>query len=116
MANTVQIMGLGGSVISVDTRKKELIGEFKNAGRERRLRASRWLSARMTSRDSVGKVVPYGVYDLTVMPAGCRWAPTMTRRPSPWSRSAAGGRRARQEFPQRPAQPLSSEERAGVLV
>ena len=50
MANTVQIMGLGGSVISVDTREKELIGEFKNAGRERRPRASRWLSARMTSR------------------------------------------------------------------
>jgi Rhodopirellula transposase DDE domain len=44
MASTVQIMGLGGSVISVDTRKKELIGEFKNAGRERRPRASRWLS------------------------------------------------------------------------
>jgi len=34
MANTVQIMGLGGSVISVDTRKKEPIGEFKNAGRK----------------------------------------------------------------------------------
>jgi hypothetical protein len=49
MANTVQIMGLGGSVISADIREKELIGEFKNAGRERRPRASRWLSARMTS-------------------------------------------------------------------
>ena len=64
MANTVQIMGLGGSVISVDTREKELIGEFKNAGRDRRPRASRWLSARMTptSCRSDGVVSVIGVY------------------------------------------------------
>jgi hypothetical protein len=33
-----------------------------------------------------------------------------------WSEGAPWGKRARQEFPQRPAQPLSSEERAEVLV
>ena len=32
------------------------------------------------------------------------------------SEGAPGGKRARQEFPQHPAQPLSSEERAEVLV
>jgi transposase len=39
----------GDPVISVDTKKKELVGEFKNAGRQWRPRASRRLSARMTS-------------------------------------------------------------------
>ena len=51
--------------ISVDTKKKELIGDFKNAGRE-------WRPAKNPERVRVhdflipayGKAVPYGVYDL----------------------------------------------------
>ena len=53
-------------MISVDTKKKELVGEFKNAGREWRPKGEP--AATRTHDfpgDSVGKAVPYGVYDLT---------------------------------------------------
>ena len=53
-------------VISVDTKKKELVGEFKNAGREWRPKGQP--AATRTHDfpgDSAGKAVPYGVYDLT---------------------------------------------------
>ena len=53
-------------VISVDTKKKELVGEFKNAGREWRPRSEP--AATRTHDfpdDSLGKAVPYGVYDIT---------------------------------------------------
>jgi hypothetical protein len=53
-------------VISVDTKKKELIGDFKNAGREwhpqgqpEQVRVHDFID------DELGKVAPYGVYDLT---------------------------------------------------
>jgi hypothetical protein len=53
-------------VISVDTKKKELIGEFKNTGRE-------WCRQGHPTRVRVhdfadkklGKAIPYGIYDLT---------------------------------------------------
>jgi len=52
-------------VISVDTKKKELVGQFKNAGRE-------WLPRSEPERVNVhdfmdkqlGKAIPYGVYDI----------------------------------------------------
>jgi hypothetical protein len=52
-------------VISVDTKKKELVGDFKNGGRE-------WQPTRMPEKalvhdfpdDAVGKAIPYGVYDM----------------------------------------------------
>jgi len=55
----------GQPVISVDTKKKELVGDFKNAGQE-------WHPAGQppTVRvhdfkdDELGKAIPYGVYDL----------------------------------------------------
>jgi hypothetical protein len=57
----------GQPVISVDTKKKELVGDFKNGGRE-------WQSKGQPERVRVhdfeirepgkGKVAPYGVYDL----------------------------------------------------
>ena len=53
-------------VISVDTKKKELVGEFKNAGREWRPKGQP--AATRTHDfpdDSLGKAVPYGVYDIT---------------------------------------------------
>ena len=53
-------------VISVDTKKKELIGDFKNAGKEwqpqglpEHVRVHDFIDAEL------GKVAPYGVYDLT---------------------------------------------------
>lgn len=56
----------GQPVISVDTKKKELVGDFKNAGQE-------WQPAKAPEHVRVydfvdkelGKVNPYGVYDMT---------------------------------------------------
>src|SRR5512135_2691951 len=54
-------------VISVDTKKKELIGNYKNPGREWEPESQ---PRRVKSKDFpdkvLGKVAPYGVYDLTV--------------------------------------------------
>jgi transposase len=53
-------------VISVDTKKKELVGDFKNQGREWRQRGR---PTRVRVHDFLiperGKAIPYGVYDLT---------------------------------------------------
>jgi hypothetical protein len=56
----------GQPVISVDTKKKELVGNFKNGGKE-------WCPHRSPTQVNVhdfmdkhlGKAIPYGVYDLT---------------------------------------------------
>src|SRR5208282_3129886 len=58
--------GAADPVISVDTKKKELVGQFKNGGREWRPKG-RPVAARTHDfpGDSAGKAVPYGVYDLT---------------------------------------------------
>jgi hypothetical protein len=52
-------------VISVDTKKKELIGDFKNAGKEWRPKAQ---PENVRVHDflikGLGRVVPYGIYDL----------------------------------------------------
>jgi transposase len=57
----------GEPVISVDTKKKELVGDFKNAGREWQLKGEPE-SVRVhdfeIKRPDKGKVAPYGVYDL----------------------------------------------------
>jgi hypothetical protein len=49
--------------ISVDCKKKELIGNFKNPGRTWR-REARSVLATDFPRDADGKAIPYGVYDL----------------------------------------------------
>src|SRR6266702_275391 len=56
----------GDPVISVDTKKKELVGQFKNAGREWRPQGQP-VATRTHDfpEDSAGKAVPYGVYDIT---------------------------------------------------
>jgi hypothetical protein len=56
----------GQPVISVDTKKKELVGNFRNAGSEYRPKGQ---PQRVNVHDfedkQLGKVVPYGVYDVT---------------------------------------------------
>jgi transposase len=53
-------------VISVDTKKKELIGNFKNVGRELRPKKDPILVNVYDFKDKeLGKVNPYGVYDIT---------------------------------------------------
>jgi len=52
-------------VISVDTKKKELVGEFKNGGREWRPKGSpREVRVHDFLIKELGRAVPYGVYDL----------------------------------------------------
>jgi hypothetical protein len=55
----------GEPAISVDTKKKELVGDFKNGGRELR-RAGDPEPVRVHDFEikSLGKVAPYGVYDI----------------------------------------------------
>jgi hypothetical protein len=56
----------GDPVISVDTKKKELIGEFANAGREWRPKGEpAAVRTHDFPGDSEGKAIPYGVYDVT---------------------------------------------------
>lgn len=56
----------GEPVISVDTKKKELVGDFKNAGRQWRPKG---IPEPVRVHDFVipeqGKAIPYGVYDLS---------------------------------------------------
>jgi hypothetical protein len=56
----------GQPVISVDTKKKELVGNFKNGGRELRPRGN---PEKVRVHDfeiaALGKANPYGVYDMT---------------------------------------------------
>src|ERR1035437_3472621 len=53
-------------VISVDTKKKELVGDFRNAGQEWRPKGQP-LHVRVHDfvDKELGKAIPYGVYDLT---------------------------------------------------
>jgi len=52
----------GWPVISVDTKKKELVGNFKNPGRSYRRQARPVLDHDFPSW-AVGRAIPYGVYD-----------------------------------------------------
>ena len=52
-------------VISVDTKKKELIGDFKNDGREWRPKNSPEKTlVHDFPQDAMGKAIPYGIYDM----------------------------------------------------
>ena len=55
----------GQPVISVDTKKKELVGDFKNAGREWRPKGEPELVRVHDFKDKqLGKAIPHGIYDL----------------------------------------------------
>jgi hypothetical protein len=58
-------LAAGQPVISVDTKKKELVGDFKNGGREWRPQGE---PAEVRVHDflvkELGRAVPYGIYDL----------------------------------------------------
>jgi hypothetical protein len=65
IAQQRQLFGAAGRPqISVDTKKKELIGRFKNAGRVWG-RTAEVVNAHDFRQDALGRAVPYGVYDLT---------------------------------------------------
>jgi hypothetical protein len=55
----------GLPVISVDTKKKELVGNFKNAGKEWQPQGEPELvDVHDFPDDAVGKAIPYGIYDI----------------------------------------------------
>jgi hypothetical protein len=54
----------GYPVISVDTKKKELIGNFGNQGRSWTQQAEQ-VNVHDFPQDALGRAVPYGIYDLT---------------------------------------------------
>lgn len=52
-------------VVSVDTKKKELVGDFKNGGREWQPKGTNEkVLVHDFPDDAVGKAIPYGVYDM----------------------------------------------------
>lgn len=60
-----QQLEAGDPAISVDTKKKELVGSFKNGGRELRPKGTpECVKAYDFPSESEGKAIPYGVFDL----------------------------------------------------
>jgi hypothetical protein len=57
----------GQPVVSVDTKKKELVGNFKNAGQEWQPQGEpEKVKVHDFPDKNVGKAIPYGVYDITL--------------------------------------------------
>src|SRR5271163_4171660 len=104
-------------VISVDTKKKELIGEFKNPGSDYGPKGKPIeVDAHDFENKELGKVVPYGVYDVganngyvslgidhdtaqfavNATRGSTGWAASATRPPArSWSRPTAAGQTVR---------------------
>lgn len=63
-ANTLEAQSLGQPVISVDTKKRELVGEYKNNGREWQPKG---IPTEVDTHDFenklLGHAIPFGVYD-----------------------------------------------------
>jgi hypothetical protein len=56
----------GQPVVSVDTKKKELVGDFKNPGQEWRPEGDpQKVRVHDFKDEELGKAIPYGVYDMT---------------------------------------------------
>jgi hypothetical protein len=64
-ATAARFLGRAQPVISVDTKKKELVGNFKNGGREWQPKGTpEHVLVHDFPSDSTGKAIPYGVYDM----------------------------------------------------
>ena len=65
-AKVVAAQAAGQPVISVDTKKKELVGNYKNGGTDYRPKGDpRRVKVHDFEDKELGKVVPYGVYDIS---------------------------------------------------
>jgi transposase len=88
-------LAAGQPVVSVDTKKKELVGRYANGGAE-------WQPVGEPERvlvhdfpdEELGKAIPYGVYDLGANAGWSAWDATTTRRRLRWRRCGAGGSRS----------------------
>lgn len=64
-ATATKFLRAAQPVISVDTKKKELVGNFKNGGQEWQPKGTpQEVSVHDFPDDGVGKAIPYGVYDM----------------------------------------------------
>ena len=64
-ATATSFLKRGQPVISVDTKKKELVGDFKNAGKEwHPMGKPEKALVHDFPHDAIGKAIPYGVYDM----------------------------------------------------
>jgi hypothetical protein len=63
-AQRQEFAAAGQPIISVDTKKKELIGNFRNAGRDWNRQAEA-VNVHDFPQDALGRAVPYGIYDVT---------------------------------------------------
>jgi transposase len=64
-AQVTAALNAGQPAISVDTKKKELVGDFKNAGRELRPKGQPEAVRTHDFKDpALGRAVPYGIYDI----------------------------------------------------
>jgi len=62
----IDFQDAGDPVISVDTKKKELVGQFKNNGKELRPKKTpEKVNVHDFQDKDLGKVAPFGIYDLT---------------------------------------------------
>ena len=93
----------GQPVVSVDTKKKELVGNFKNAGREWRPKDS---PENVNVHDFIDpklkRAVPYGVYDIRNNTAGSVWEQITIRpllRPTPFADGGAPWERSVMQTP-----------------
>jgi Rhodopirellula transposase DDE domain len=65
-AQVIALQQRGQPVVSVDTKKKELVGDFKNGGREWRPEGQpQEVRVHDFQDKELGKAIPYGVYDIT---------------------------------------------------
>lgn len=64
-ATAEDFLARGEPAISVDTKKKELVGDFTNSGKEWQPKGSpEHVLVHEFPDDAVGKAIPYGVYDM----------------------------------------------------
>jgi hypothetical protein len=89
-----RFLASGDPVVSVDTKKKELVGEYKNGGREWQPKGEPVKAPTHDFPDpEVPKAIPYGVYDIAATRRGSRSAWTTIRPTLPSPRSCRGGAR-----------------------
>ena len=64
-ATATEFLERGSPVVSVDTKKKELVGDFKNAGKEWQPKGTPEKAlVHDFPTDAIGKAIPYGIYDM----------------------------------------------------
>jgi Rhodopirellula transposase DDE domain len=82
----------GEPAISVDTKKKQLVGDFKNPGRELRPKGQpEPVCVHDFELPDLGKVAPCGVYGIAANAGWVSVGQTPTPPPSRWRASGAGG-------------------------